>query len=206
MSETKKKNYWLFKSSKINFGTCGQMLKIQCCLLFSLICSLYTKVTLCWLSVQGRWGLVDMDWLRAFPGAHPALWGEWGTAELLSIGLHSQDPQLGSVRCQRARFWPSWHPLPTTQQNQRHLRMLIGERDEMDTFVKVCYRRNKERKVECFYFHPHCSLSLFTCAPVLIWNSAMSFPFYFSSICSYEFNWPDLQGQLKDLFFSLFVF
>lgn len=73
--------------------------------------------------------MVDVDRLRPLSGAGPGPRGERRTAELLGLGLRSQDPRLGSVRGHGTGFRPRRHALPAAQQNQRHLGMLIDERE-----------------------------------------------------------------------------
>lgn len=72
---------------------------------------------------------MDVDRLRALPGARRYLWEDGRTAELLGPRLHGQDSQLGCVRSAGARFRPSRHAVPAAEQNQRHFRMLRGKEE-----------------------------------------------------------------------------
>lgn len=72
--------------------------------------------------------MVDVDRLRALPGARRRLREDGRTAELLSPRLHGQDSQLGCVWSSGTRFRPSRHAVPTAEQNQRHFRMLRGKK------------------------------------------------------------------------------
>lgn len=72
---------------------------------------------------------MDVDRLRALPGARPHLRGDRRTAELLSPGLHGQDSQLGPVWSPGARLRPGRHAVPAAEQTQRHFRMLRCERE-----------------------------------------------------------------------------
>lgn len=87
--------------------------------------------------VQSGRSVVDVDRLRAFPGAHPRLRGDGRTAELLGPGLHGQDSQLGCVWISGTRFRPSRHAVPTAEQNQRHFRMLRVKRKGMLFLQKI---------------------------------------------------------------------
>lgn len=90
--------------------------------------------------VQGGRRVVDMDRLRAFPGAHLRLRGDGRTAELLGSGLHGQDSQLGCVWISGTRFRPGRHTVPTAEQNQRHFRMLRVKRKGIQRNV-IFYRK-----------------------------------------------------------------
>lgn len=90
--------------------------------------------------VQSGRRVVDVDRLRAFPGAHPRLRGDGRTAELLGSGLHGQDSQLGCFWISGTRFRPGRHTVPTAEQNQRHFRMLRVKRKGIQRNV-IFYRK-----------------------------------------------------------------
>lgn len=72
---------------------------------------------------------MDVDRLRALPGARRHLWEDGRTAQLLGPRLHGQDSPLGCVRSTGTRFRPSRHAVPAAEQNQRHFRMLRGKEE-----------------------------------------------------------------------------
>lgn len=87
---------------------------------------------------------MDVDRLRALPGARRRLREDGRTAKLLSPRLHGQDSQLGCVWSSGTRFRPSRHAVPTAEQNQRHFRMLRGK--------KKLKKKPQQRTVLLFHF------------------------------------------------------